>query len=119
MKRMASHIAASSIALLHLAFILFLLVGGQLVLRCRQVAWLHVPAAGCGVMIELFGWWCPLTKWENHFLRLAGRAGYDGGFVGHYIMPVIYPAGLTRGMELAIGLFVLILNVSLYVRAFR
>jgi hypothetical protein len=119
MKRMTSQLAATAIALLHLAFILFVLFGGFLVLRWPRLMFLHLPAAAWGVMIEFAGWWCPLTKWENYFLQQAGRAGYDGGFVAHYIMPVIYPAGLTRGHEIAIGLFVLALNAGIYVRVFR
>jgi len=119
MKRMAANIAATAIALLHLAFILFVVLGGFLVLKWPRLMWVHLPAAVWGVLIEFAGWWCPLTKWENHFLQAAGRAGYSGGFVGHYIMPVIYPPGLTRGMEIAIGLFVLVLNAGVYVRVFR
>jgi hypothetical protein len=116
---MAAHYAATTIAFAHLAFILFVLLGGLLVLRWPRLAWVHLPAAVWGVLIEFFGWWCPLTRWENHFLREAGRAGYDGGFVAHYIMPIIYPAGLTRGLEIAIGAIVLIINVSVYVKVFR
>jgi hypothetical protein len=116
---MANLSLATAIAITHLAFILFVLLGGLLVLRGPRLAWVHLPAAVWGVLIEFFGWWCPLTKWENHFLREAGRAGYDGGFVAHYIMPIIYPAGLTRGMEIAIGAIVLIVNVSVYVKVFR
>ncbi|HEX2060440.1 MAG TPA: DUF2784 domain-containing protein [Thermoanaerobaculia bacterium] len=116
---MTYSIAATAIALLHLAFILFVLLGGLLVLRWPKLAWVHVPAAVWGVLIEFFGWWCPLTKWENHLLRAAGRAGYDTGFVAHYIMPIIYPPGLTRGMEIAIGVVVLIINASVYVKVFR
>jgi len=116
---MSYQIAATATALLHLAFILFVLFGGLLVLFWPKLMWLHLPAAVWGVLIEFFGWWCPLTRWENHFLRQAGRAGYDGGFVAHYILPVIYPAGLTRGHEVAIGLFVLVLNAGIYVKVFR
>jgi hypothetical protein len=116
---MAYQAAATAIALTHLAFILFVLLGGLLVLRWRWMAWVHLPAAVWGVLIEFAGWWCPLTKWENHFLRLAGRAGYGGGFVAHYVMPIIYPAGLTRGMEVAIGVVVLIINMSVYMKVFR
>lgn len=119
MKRMAYNLGATAIAILHLAFILFVLFGGFLVLRWPKLMWLHLPAAVWGVLIEFAGWWCPLTKWENHFLREAGRAGYDNGFVAHYIMPIIYPAGLTRGLEIAIGLFVLVLNLAVYMRVFR
>lgn len=119
MKRMSYNIGATAIALVHLAFILFVLFGGFAVLRWPRLMWLHVPAAAWGVLIEFFGWWCPLTKWENYFLRQAGRAGYGGGFVSHYIMPVIYPAGLTRGLEIAIGAFVLLLNAAIYMRVLR
>lgn len=119
MKRMSSHILATAIALLHLAFILFVLFGGFLLLKWPKLMWVHLPAAAWGVMIELGGWWCPLTKWENYFLAQAGRAGYTGGFVAHYIMPVIYPPGLTRVHEIAIGAIVLVLNAGIYVRVFR
>lgn len=119
MKRMASHYAATAIALLHLGFIVFVLVGGLLLLRWPGLVWLHLPAAVWGVLIEFFGFWCPLTKWENLLLERAGRAGYSGGFVGHYLMPLIYPAGLTRGLEIGIGLFVLLLNLAIYMRVFR
>jgi hypothetical protein len=116
---MASHYAATAIALLHFAFILFVLLGGLLVLRWPQLMWIHLPAAAWGVLIEFFNWYCPLTKWENYFLAQAGRAGYGGGFVAHYIMPVIYPAGLTRGMEIVIGAFVLVLNAAIYWKVWR
>lgn len=119
MRRMKYHLAATAVALTHLAFILFVLFGALLVLKWRKVVWFHLPAAAWGVMIELFGWWCPLTKWENYFLQRAGRAGYSGGFVAHYLMPLIYPPGLTRGMEIALGLFVLAVNLAIYVKVFR
>jgi hypothetical protein len=119
MKRMSFSIAATTVAILHLAFILFVLFGGLLVLRWPRMMWLHLPAATWGVLIEFFGWYCPLTKWENYFLQQAGRAGYSNGFVAHYIMPVIYPSGMTRGLEIAIGLFVLALNGGIYMRVFR
>jgi Protein of Unknown function (DUF2784) len=116
---MSYHVLATATALLHFAFIAFVIFGGLLVLRWPRLMWLHLPAAVWGVLIEFFSWYCPLTKWENHFLREAGRAGYDGGFVAHYIMPVIYPAGLTREIEIVIGAFVLILNAVIYWRVFR
>ena len=119
MKRMAYNLAAIAVALLHLLFILFVLFGGFLVLKWNWLKWVHLPAAVWGVMIEFFSWWCPLTKWENYFLRQAGKAGYSGGFVSHYIMPVIYPPGLTRELEIAIGLIVLAVNLAIYVKVFR
>lgn len=116
---MASHFAATTIALLHFGFILFVLFGGILLLKWPRLVWLHLPAAAWGVLIEFFSWYCPLTKWENYFLQVAGKAGYSDGFVSHYLMPIIYPAGLTRGLEIAIGVFVLLLNSAIYMRVFR
>ena len=116
---MTYQIAAVATALFHLGFIFFVIFGGLLVLRWPKLMFVHIPAAAWGVLIEFFSWYCPLTKWENQFLRQAGRAGYDTGFVAHYIMPVIYPAGLTRGIEIAIGVFVLALNAVIYWRVFR
>lgn len=116
---MTYHVLAIATAVLHFAFILFVIGGGLLVLKWPKLMWLHIPAAVWGALIEFAGWWCPLTRWENHFLREAGRAGYDGGFVAHYIFAIIYPAGLTRGIEIAIGVVVLAVNVAVYVRVFR
>jgi hypothetical protein len=119
MHRMHYQIAATALALIHFAFILFVILGGLLVLKWPRLMWVHIPAAVWGALIEFGGWWCPLTKWENVLLREAGRAGYSGGFVAHYIMPVIYPPGLTRGMEIVLGVIVLVINISVYVRVFR
>jgi hypothetical protein len=116
---MTYHLLANATALVHLAFIVFVLFGGLLVLKWPRLMWLHLPAAAWGVMIEFAGWWCPLTRWENHFLREAGRAGYDHGFVAHYLFPLIYPSGMTRGIEIALGLIVLAVNLAVYVKVFR
>jgi hypothetical protein len=110
------HLAANAIALIHLAFIVFVIAGGLLVLRWPALAWLHLPAAVWGALIEFAGWYCPLTTWENQLLRLAGRAGYDNGFLEHYLFALIYPTGLTRGMQMVIGIVVVIVNVAVYVR---
>lgn len=118
-KRMSYYLAANAIALLHFAFILFVLLGGIAVIRWPRLIWLHLPAAVWGVLIEFFGWYCPLTTWENSLLRRAGEAGYSGGFVSHYIMPLIYPPGLTRGLEIALGAVVLLLNAAVYVKVLR
>jgi uncharacterized protein YjeT (DUF2065 family) len=117
--RMIYKLAANALALLHLAFILFVVLGGLLLLRWPKLAWLHIPAAVWGALIEFAGWYCPLTSMENAMLRRAGETGYSGGFVAHYIFRLIYPAGLTRGMEIAIGLFVLFVNLSVYAKVIR
>ena len=118
-RRMLYQFAATAVAILHFAFIVFVVLGGLLVLRWPKVAWLHLPAAIWGALIEFAGWYCPLTTWENHFLRKAGQAGYTEGFVAHYLFAIIYPNGLTRGIEIAIGVFVVVINVSVYAKVFR
>jgi len=116
---MTYHLLATAIALLHLAFIVFVLLGGLLLLKWPKLIWIHLPAAAWGVLIEFFGWYCPLTRWENSCLREAGRAGYSGGFVSHYVFPLIYPAGLTRMHELVIGALVLAVHLAIYVKVLR
>jgi hypothetical protein len=116
---MAYKLAANAVALTHLAFILFVIAGGFAVLRWPRLAWIHLPAAIWGALIEFAGWYCPLTSLENWLLRRAGESGYSGGFVAHYIFAVIYPAGLTRGIEIAIGAIVLIVNLAVYYKAMR
>jgi hypothetical protein len=106
--------AADAVLLLHLAFIVFAVFGGWLALRWRWMPWLHLPAATWGVIVEWSGSICPLTYLENHFLRLAGDARYAGGFVERYLWPLVYPQGLTRQHQLAIGLLVLVANLAAY-----
>lgn len=113
---MIDHAAAIAIALLHLVFIVFVVLGGVAVLRWPALMWIHIPAAIWGVMITFAGWYCPLTTWENALLRRAGKAGYDNSFVEHYLFAVIYPDGLTRTIQIAIGLFVLGVNAAVYAR---
>jgi len=105
---------ADLVVVLHLTFVLFVLLGALLVLRWPLLAWLHLPAAIWGVLIEYTGWLCPLTPLENSLRDRGGEAGYSGGFIPHYIQPVLYPAGLTRGVQVALGSAVLILNFAAY-----
>lgn len=111
--------AAALVALLHFAFILFVVLGGLLVVRWPRMMWIHLPAAVWGVLIEAAGWYCPLTRVENALLQRAGREGYSGGFVAHYIFALIYPNGLTRGIEIALGAVVLAINAAVYIRVFK
>ena len=98
----------------HFAFVLFVVLGGLLVLRWPGLAWLHLPAAIWGVLIEYFGWICPLTPLENSFRVRGGEAGYSGGFIQHYIQPILYPSGLTRPTQLILGSMALALNIAVY-----
>jgi hypothetical protein len=105
---------ADFVLVLHLAFVLFVVLGGLLVLRWPRLAWLHIPAAIWGVLIEYSGWICPLTPLENSFRIKGGEAGYSGGFIEHYIQPTLYPAGLTRSTQLVLGSLALIVNLAAY-----
>jgi hypothetical protein len=105
---------ADLILALHLVFVLFVVLGGLLVLRWPRAAWLHIPAAIWGVLIEYTGWICPLTPLENSLRTRGGEAGYNGGFIEHYIQPLLYPAGLTRSTQVVLGSLVLVLNLTAY-----
>ncbi|WP_065259769.1 DUF2784 domain-containing protein [Pseudomonas bananamidigenes] len=116
---MLYRIAADGLVLFHLSFILFVLFGGLLVLKWHRVAWLHVPAAAWGVMVEVLHLTCPLTYWENLMRQAAGQTGYAGGFIEHYVWPIIYPAGLTPQIQLVLGGVVLAINLLVYGRLLR
>jgi len=113
---MLYRLAADSLVLFHLSFILFVLFGGLLALRWRRVIWLHLPAVAWGIAVEMLHLPCPLTQWENLFRHLAGQDGYGGGFIEHYILTLIYPAGLTPNIQLVLGTVVVVINMAVYVR---
>jgi len=116
---MLSRLAADVLVLLHLAFIVFVIAGGVLAWRWRWVAWAHVPCALWGAAIELVGWVCPLTPLEVALRRQAGQAGYEGGFIEHYILPIVYPGGLTPAIQIVLGLLLVGLNAFAYAVYFR
>jgi len=98
----------------HFVFVLFAVGGGLLVLRWRRVVWLHIPAAVWAALIEFYGWVCPLTPLENWLRVRSGASGYRGGFIEHYILPVLYPRALTRELQIVLGIFVLVVNLAIY-----
>lgn len=99
---------------IHAAFVLFVASGGLLVWRWPRAAWVHLPAAVWGAVIEFAGWTCPLTPLENRLRALAYEPGYTGDFVARYVFPVLYPEGLTREVQVTLGLFVVALNALIY-----
>ena len=103
----------------HFLFVVFVVLGGLLVLRWPQVAYIHIPAAVWGAAIEFAGWLCPLTPLENWLRRQAGSADYSGGFIEHYILPILYPSALTREIQLLLGFLVIAANLAIYGYAFR
>jgi hypothetical protein len=106
--------AADFVVVLHAVFVLFASLGGVIVLKWPRAAWLHVPCFLWAAWIELAGWLCPLTPLENLLRAKAGAITYQTGFIAHYLMPVLYPEGLTRTIQVCLGLVVLIGNVILY-----
>jgi uncharacterized membrane protein YhhN len=103
----------------HFVFVLFVVLGGLLVLRWPGVAYLHIPAAVYGAAIEFAGWICPLTPLEQWLRRQAGEAAYSGGFIEHYILPLLYPSALTREIQLLLGFLVIAVNLAIYGYVFR
>lgn len=111
---MPYRVFADLIVVIHLAFVLFAVLGGLLVLRWKRFACLHVPAVLWAALIEFAGWICPLTPLENWLRERGGAIAYRSGFVEHYILPLLYPAALTRRLQIILGLFVLGINLGIY-----
>lgn len=105
---------ADLVLTLHLGFVLFVVFGGLLVMRWPRLVWIHIPAAVWGAAIEYTGWICPLTPLENSLRARGGEAGYAGGFIEHYLLPTLYPQGLTRGTQFVLGSLVLMINAGAY-----
>jgi hypothetical protein len=116
---MLYRVFADLLAFLHLAFVGYVLLGGLLAFRWRWTAWVHVPAACWGAWIEFVGWVCPLTPLENRMRAAAGDDGYAGGFVEHYLIPLIYPGELTRDIQIGLGVLVLVVNLVIYFFVWR
>lgn len=116
---MAYRFAANAVLTAHLAFVLFVVCGGVLVLRRPRVAWLHLPAVAWATFVEFSGRVCPLTPLEVALRQGAGEAGYRGDFVEHYLVALIYPDGLTRALQMTIGSVVLLINIVVYLLSWR
>ena len=111
---MVARLLADALVVVHLAFIVFVVAGGFLTLRSRAWAIVHLPAAAWGAWIELTGGVCPLTPWENALRGQAGESGYTGGFVEHYVVPLVYPQALTPSVQTTLGALVIAVNAGVY-----
>ena len=105
---------ADLVLVVHFLFIVFVVVGGFLVMRRRWVAWLHLPAVAWGAAIEFRNGVCPLTPLEKYFRVRGGQATYEHGFIENYLLPIVYPAGMTRELQLALGIGALAINLGVY-----
>jgi hypothetical protein len=110
---------ADGLVTLHAAFVAFVVLGGLAAMRWPRVAWIHIPAAIWGALIEFAGWICPLTPLENEWRMRAGERGYTGGFIDHYVVGALYPAGLTRQTQWLLGACVVAVNVTAYWNVYR
>ena len=111
---MLYRLLADAVVIFRAAFVLFVVCGALLVLKWRKVVWLHVPCALWGGLIELAGWVCPLTPLEDWLRTRAGQVAYTGDFMEHHILPILYPERLSRGVQIGLGLAVLVLNIGVY-----
>jgi hypothetical protein len=111
---MMYRVLADVVLIVHLVFVALVVFGGLLVLRWPRFMWVHLPIALWGVAIELIGFICPLTPLEVWLREQGGEAGYEGGFIEHYITSFLYPDGLTRGMQVLLGALALLLNAAIY-----
>ena len=109
-----SALLADLVVVVHFSFVLFVILGGLLVLRLPRLAYLHLPAAAWGVLIELTGWVCPLTPLEQSLRLKAGEQGYSGSFIEHYVLPLLYPSALTRTIQVGIAAIVIAVNLYIY-----
>ena len=105
---------ADLVLIVHLAFVVFVLLGGLLVLRWRWIAWLHLPAVVWGVFVELSGWICPLTPLENWLRTQGGEAAYAEDFIGRLLLAVLYPDALTHSLQVTLGMLALVVNLLVY-----
>ena len=111
--------AADLVVAVHAAFVVFVVLGALLVVRRPRLVWVHAPAAVWGVFIEFLGWICPLTPLENYLRQRGGASAYQGEFIEHYILPVLYPAHLTRNHQIWLGSLAVVINILLYWQVVR
>lgn len=116
---MVYRLAADLVLILHLLFILFVLFGGLLALHRTRWIWLHLPAMVWGVWVEWTNVICPLTPLENYYRQQAYDQEYSGGFIEHYLVPLIYPGQLTDLLQYFLGALVLFVNLTIYLYLFR
>ena len=110
---------ADFVLVIHMLFIVFVVFGGLIVLKWYRIIWLHIPCVIWGALIEFFGWICPLTYLENYFRELGNANSYEGGFIQHYLIPIVYPSGLTTNIQIILGTGVIVINLIVYYFVWR
>jgi hypothetical protein len=116
---MIARLAADAVLVTHLLFVAFAVLGGLAAFRWRWLPWVHLPALAWAASVEFTGWTCPLTPLENALRRAGGEAGYAGGFIEHYLAPLLYPDALTRELQWLLGGALVAFNLAVYALLFR
>lgn len=116
---MGYRLLADFVVILHFGFLLFTVLGGLFVFRWRWFPWIHLPAAIWGGFVEMTGRLCPLTALENWLRRTGGGSGYERDFIDRYVVPIVYPPGLTREIQVILGALLVLVNGAIYVMAWR
>jgi len=111
---MLYRVLADVVVILHLAFVMFVLFGGLLALWKPRIVWLHLPVMAWGAAVEFTGWFCPLTPLEQWLRLQGGESSYRSDFIEQYVLPVLYPAELSRDLQLVLGMLVVMINVAIY-----
>ncbi|NOQ78813.1 MAG: DUF2784 family protein [Gammaproteobacteria bacterium] len=112
-------LGADLLVIIHLLFIVFVVLGGFMLIKWHWLIFIHFPAVLWAVLLEFEGWICPLTPMEQALRRMAGQQGYSGGFIQHYIVPVIYPASLEENIQFILGVLLIVINVIIYLWVIR
>ncbi len=105
---------ADLVLIVHALFIVFVIFGGFVILKWHGMIWAHIPCVIWGALIEFFAWICPLTYLENYLRNYGGINYYEGSFIQHYILPVVYPSGLTTDIQMLLGFLVIVINLAVY-----
>lgn len=119
MEPLTYRVLADLVLVVHFVFVLFVILGACLAVRWRWIPWVHIPAALWGAFVEFSGRICPLTPLENNLRQKAGLESYGGDFVEQYLLPILYPADLTRELQIVLGLIVIVINVLVYTFVIR
>ena len=112
-------LAANLTLIIHFAFILFVIFGALLFFITTKIIFIHIPAFIWGSYIELTHSICPLTYLENWFLHKANLTTYSEGFIQNYLMPIVYPASLTKDLQIYLGIALILINIVIYAFIFN
>ncbi len=112
-------ILADLVAILHFLFVIFALFGAILALKWKRAMWLQIPAALWAAAVEYANLPCPITPLEKWLIRKEGLKAYQGSFVEHHMLSILYPGQFDNSTRIILGTAVLLLNVVIYGKILR